>query len=198
MTARRSILGIALTVASLATAGSAQAQGYPFSQRGVTSQTVAFTEITVRYGRPVARGRILFADSALVSYGKIWHPGADSASIISFSHDVLVEGQPVKAGEYSLWLLPRNGAWTFILSSAAHVFHTPYPGTDRDALRVDLTPERISHMETMAIYFPVVLRDEAVMRIHWGEFALPVRIKAPWRPPDATSDERRAKRGAKS
>jgi hypothetical protein len=181
----RPTLVVALAAVFAAPASRAEAQGYPFSQRGVVSQMVAFTEITVRYGRPVARGRILFADSGLVPYGKVWHPGADSATQISFSHDVLVEGQPVKAGEYSLWLLPRNGApWTVILSRAAHVFHTPYPGPDRDALRVDAAPERTAHMESMAIYFPVVLRDESVMRIHWGEVALPIKIKAPWRPPD--------------
>ena len=97
---------------------SAGAQGYPFSQRGLVAQTVAFTDITVRYGRPVARGRTLFADSGLVPYGSIWHPGADSATRITFSHDVLLEGRPVTAGDYSLWLIPRNGApWTLIVST---------------------------------------------------------------------------------
>jgi hypothetical protein len=37
-------------------------------------------------------------------------------------------------------------------------------------------------MESMAIYFPVVLRNEATMRIHWGEAIVPLRIKAPYRP----------------
>lgn len=37
-------------------------------------------------------------------------------------------------------------------------------------------------METLAIEFPVVLRDEAVMRIHWGTVGVPVHIKAPYRP----------------
>jgi hypothetical protein len=37
-------------------------------------------------------------------------------------------------------------------------------------------------METMMIYFPLVLRDEAVMRIHWGTTFVPVRISAPYRP----------------
>ena len=100
-----------------------------------------------------------------------------------FSHDVLIEGHALKAGEYSLWLLPRErGSWTWVLSRAAHVFHIPYPGESSDVLRVDVTPEQGSHMETLAIYFPVVLRDEAVMRIHWGETIVPIRIKAPYRP----------------
>jgi DUF2911 family protein len=158
-----------------------RAQGYPFSQRGSVSQSVAFTEITIAYGRPVARGRLLFGQ--LVPWDSIWHPGADSASRITFSHDVMVEGHQVTAGEYSMWLIPReHGPWTFILSRAVHVFHKPYPGSAEDALRVDVTPERGTHVETLAIYFPVVLRDHATMWIHWGETVVPIRLVAPYRP----------------
>jgi len=174
------LIGLILAAAALCP-GAAGAQGYPFSQRGTVSQTVAFTDVAVTYGRPVARGRPLFGQ--LVPWDRIWHPGADSATRISFSRDVLLEGQPVRAGEYSLWLLPRqSGPWTLILNRAAHVFHTPYPGAGTDAFRVDLAPDSASHMETMMIYFPLVLRDEAVMRIHWGTTFVPVRISAPYRP----------------
>src|SRR6476659_7990700 len=142
------------------------AQGYPFSQRGSVMQNVALTEIAVTYGRPVARGRVLFGQ--LVPWDSIWHPGADSATRVTFDHDVLVEGRALKAGEYSLWLIPRErGTWTVIFSRAAHVFHKPYPGAADDVLRIEAAAEVASHMETLAIEFPVVLRDEAVMRIHW-------------------------------
>ena len=166
----------------LAGSGSpAESQAYPFSQRGSVTQNVAFTEISVSYGRPVARGRELFG--ALVPWDKVWHPGADSATRIRFSRDVVLEGKPLPAGEYSLWLIPRErAAWTLILSRAAHGFHLPYPGTNQDALRIDVTPEQISHMESFAIYFPMVLRDDAVMRLHWGTTAVPIRIKASSRP----------------
>jgi hypothetical protein len=158
-----------------------QAQGYPFSQRGSVTQTVAFTTISVTYGRPVARGRALFGQ--LVPWDSIWHPGADSATLVKFDHNVLLEGHEVKAGEYSLWLIPRDKRpWTVILSRAAHTFHKPYPGAAMDVLRFDVTPEPVSHMESLAIYFPAVLRDEATMRIHWGETAVPIRVKAPYRP----------------
>ena len=134
--------------------------------------------------RPIlARGRTLFGDSALVKWDVVWHPGADSATRVSFSRDVKIEGHDVKAGEYSVWLIPRAKApWTVILSRAAHVFHQPYPGEASDAYRIDVTPERGAHMETLAFYFPVVLRDEATMRVHWGETVVPLRIKAPYRP----------------
>src|SRR6185295_15412882 len=98
----RRAVGALMIAGALASAGSSQAQGYPFSQRGSVAQTVAFTDIVVTYGRPVARGRALFG--ALVPWDSVWHPGADSATRVAFSHDVLVEGRAVKAGEYSLWL----------------------------------------------------------------------------------------------
>ena len=163
-------------------AASAHAQGYPFSQRGSVTQHVAHTTIAVEYSRPVARGRALFGQ--LVPWDSVWHPGADSATRISIDHDVRLEGREVQAGVYSLWLIPRaSEAWTVILSRAAHVFHKPYPGAAKDAYRFDVSPERGAHMESLAIYFPSVLRADAMLRIHWGETVLPIRVNAPYSPP---------------
>jgi hypothetical protein len=174
-------LGI-VVVAVLTASTPARSQGYPFSQRGSVQQDVALTSITVAYGRPVARGRALFG--ALVPWDSIWHPGADSATRVSINHDILVEGRALKAGEYSLWLVPRErGPWTLIFSRAAHVFHKPYPGEAANVLRVDVMPETLSPMESMAIYFPQVLRDEALLRIHWGTTGISARIKAPYSTP---------------
>lgn len=165
----------------LAAPGNSVAQGYPPSQRGSVTQMVAYTNITIAYGRPVARGRALFG--SLVPWDQIWHPGADSATRITFDHDITVEGQSLRAGEYTLWLIPRETApWTLIFSRAAHVFHKPYPGERFEVLRVDVKPEQVSHVESFTIYFPSVIRDEAVMRLHWGTTAVPVRIKAPFTP----------------
>jgi hypothetical protein len=151
-------------------------QGVPFSQHGTVSQRVSHTNVAIEYNRPVARGRALFG--ALVKWDSIWHPGADSATWISFDKDVTLEGKSITKGEYSVWLIPRERApWTLILSSASRVFHSPYPGAEHDVLRVDITPEKGAHMETLAYYFPVVARDSAVLRMHWGETVLPVRLR---------------------
>jgi hypothetical protein len=158
------------------------AQGYPFSQRGSVTQHVAHTTISIEYGRPVARGRALFGQ--LVPWDSVWHPGADSATRIRFDHPVRLESQDVKAGEYSVWLIPRaSQPWTVILSRAAHTFHKPYPGAARDAYRFDVTPETGAHMESLAFYFPSVVRTDAVLRIHWGETIVPIRVSAPYSPP---------------
>ena len=151
------------------------AQGIPFSQRGALSQRVGFTDITIQYSRPVARGRRLFGH--LVPWNRVWHPGADSATTITFSRDVLIEAQPLAAGSYTLWTIPDSTRWTVIFSRAVHVFHTPYPGDSLDALRVTVTPESGDHMETLAFYFPVVGPDSATVRLHWGTTSVPIRLR---------------------
>jgi hypothetical protein len=161
------------------------AQGVPFSQRGIVSQRVSYTDIEVTYNRPTARGRKLFGSdsAAVVKFGRIWHPGADSASRIRFSTDVTFEGKPLRRGEYSFWLLPQaEGPWTVILNSAARVFHSPYPGAVTDVVRVMVMPERGSHMDALVYYFPIVARDSTVLRIHWGEVMIPLRIRVSRRP----------------
>ncbi|MEO7521551.1 MAG: DUF2911 domain-containing protein [Gemmatimonas sp.] len=178
--AQKYLLSAAFAAASLLPEA-LTAQGYPPSQRGSVVQNIALTKVTVTYGRPVARGRALFG--ALVPWDSVWHPGADSATRVVFSRDVVLEGQPLKAGTYSLWLVPRAaGPWTFILSKSAFVDHKAYAGPTRDAVRVDVAPDSLSSMESMAIYFPRVLRDEGSMRIHWGTSAVTVNIKAAYRP----------------
>jgi hypothetical protein len=171
MTLTRVLMTVGIAVMSLGAV-----QGVPFSQHGRVSQRVSHTNIDIEFNRPVARGRALFG--ALVKWDAPWNPGADSATYIRFDKDVVVHDKPLKKGEYSLWLIPRESApWTLILNSQSHVFHAPYPGPDSDVLRVDIPAERGAHMETMAFYFPVVGRDSVVLRFHWGETILPIRIR---------------------
>ncbi len=157
------------------------AQGYPPSQRAEFTQHIALTTVNVRYGRPAARGRALFG--ALVPWDSLWHPGADSATRIMVDHDILVNDRPLPRGTYSLWLIPRQAApWTLIFSKDAYVDHKAYAGPSRDALRVDVAPDSLSSMESMSIYFPMVLRDEATLRLQWGTSSIAVRVKAPYKP----------------
>jgi hypothetical protein len=114
----------------------------------------------------------------VVRWGRVWNPGADSATSIRFSKDVHVEDQPLAAGEYTLWVIPEEAEpWTMIFSRATHVFHTPYPGEARDALRLSVRPEQGAHMEVLAFYFPVVAPDSATLRLHWGTTIVPLRIR---------------------
>jgi Protein of unknown function (DUF2911) len=149
----------------------------PRSQHGLVTQRVASTEISVSYNRPVARGRELFG--GVVPWGRRWHPGADSATTISFSKDVTIDGQALKAGRYTLWIVPEESKpWTVIFNLGTGVWHTSYPGDSLDALRLDVKAESGAPMETLAYYFPMVDADSAELRLHWGTVVVPLKIKA--------------------
>ena len=155
----------------------APAQRIPASQHGSVTQRVGLTDIAVSYNRPVARGRRLFGD--LVRWGRIWHPGADSATTITFSRDVAIAGHDVAAGRYTLWTIPEEPPkpWTVILSRGVDVWHTQYPGETLDALRITVAPEQGAHMEVLAYYFPFVAPDSTVLRLHWGTTIVPLTIR---------------------
>jgi hypothetical protein len=150
------------------------AQAIAWSQRGSVMQKIGETVMTIRYNRPVARGRELFG--GIVKWGRIWNPGADSATTIAFSDDVILNGHPVAAGKYSIWMIPQQGEWTFILSAAVDVYHSPYP-EGRDVLRFAVTPERGQHFETLTFHFPVVDGPEAVLAFQWGETKIEIPLE---------------------
>lgn len=147
------------------------------SQHGSVTQRIGTIDIAITYNRPVARGRDLFG--GVVRWGRVWHPGADSATTVSFSHDVSIDGRDLAAGRYTLWTIPEQPPrpWTVIFSRAVDVWHTPYPGESFDALRLTAAPEQGAHMEVLAYYFPVVAPDSAVLRLHWGTTIVPLRIR---------------------
>jgi hypothetical protein len=145
------------------------------SQPARVTQRMGPTEITIAYGRPVARGRELFG--ALVPWDAYWNAGADDATRIEVDQDILVEGEPLPAGRYSLWTIPRaSGEWTLIFSRAWEVQHRPYPqGEDFMRLQIRTQPA-MDHMEALSFYFPVATADSATLHFHWGTTILPIRI----------------------
>ena len=147
----------------------------PISQHASVTQRIGQTEVAIVYNRPSARGRKLFG--GIVKWRREWCPGADSATTIAFNTDVLVAGQRLAAGKYSLWAIPDTAEWTLIFSRAANVFHLPYPGADQDALRIKVKPQSGPFVETLAFYFPAADPQRALLNLHWGETIVQVALE---------------------
>lgn len=76
--------------------------------------------IQVNYCQPFKKGRQIFGDEAagvLVPFGKKWRTGANDATEISFSNDVMMDGRLLKAGRYSLYTIPNDSTWTVVFNS---------------------------------------------------------------------------------
>lgn len=83
--------------------------------------------ITVTYSRPILRGRQgIFGSGA--EYGKkvnsgspVWRAGANQTTRFKTEAPLVIGGKTVPAGEYSLFIELKEGAWNFILSTQPHL-----------------------------------------------------------------------------
>ncbi len=100
-------------------------QPSPFSK---VEQKVGLTDITFEYSRPGVKGRTVFGD--LVPFGKMWRTGANKNTQITFSTDVTIGGQEVKAGTYAIFVTPSATSWEVVFYSDANNWGTPQKWDD--------------------------------------------------------------------
>ena len=148
------------------------------SERGSVSQTLDGTTLTLDYSRPLARGRTLFGDDAVVPYGIVWTPGANWATTLETNKDIRLNGVEVAAGTYSVWMIPRADRWTLTLNETAEYFHFQKPDSALGAYHIEVRPEVGPHTEMLTWSFPAVSGDAATLRMQWGPTSVPVEILA--------------------
>jgi hypothetical protein len=85
------------------------------SPMGMARTTIGDAYISVVYSRPYKRGRDnIFGteeSEALVPYGKIWRTGANEATQITLTGDVMVFDHKLPAGTYSMFTTPGPESW---------------------------------------------------------------------------------------
>jgi len=116
------------------------------SPPGNVSITSGDLTVSVTYSRPSARGRLVFGSEeqkALQPYGKYWRLGANEATEVSFSKDVIFNGSPVRAGTYRMYAFP--GAETFEIGLNTELGEWGYmePDYSKDVLRTKVAVEKL-------------------------------------------------------
>lgn len=175
---RKILFAVAMT-AALPLAAQTQPQAPQFkiprpSPKAVLTQTIGFTDVTITYSRPAARGRQIFG--GLVPYDKVWRTGANEATTISFSDDVTINGQPLLKGTYSLHTIPGKDQWTIIFNKVANQWGSFTYDQAQDALRVTAKPHADEYNELMSFSIPKVTADDATVEIKWTNLAVPFTI----------------------
>src|SRR5688500_17592421 len=72
-------------------------------------------KLRVFYNRPYKKNREIFG--GLVPYGKVWRTGANEATIFETNRPLLIKGETLPAGKYSLFTIPGEQVWTVIFNS---------------------------------------------------------------------------------
>lgn len=111
-----SLIGIAVITAIVAFIGFMQLKNTKsFSPEDEVVFKQGDLTIKVFYNRPSKKGREIFG--GLVPYDQVWRTGANEATTFETNKDLVIEGQTLKAGKYSLWTIPRDTTWTIIFNS---------------------------------------------------------------------------------
>lgn len=159
-----------------------QAQDKPAaSPLGKVYQRLGVTDVEVTYSRPGKKDRAIFAAEGLVPYGKLWRTGANAATKISFSTDVMIGGKKVPAGEYGVYSIPGKESWTVIFSSKA-VGANNYDKSN-DVARVTAEPQELPWpVETFTIAFGDVKPTSANLVMFWDQTVVqvPITVEKTW------------------
>jgi hypothetical protein len=139
------------------------------------TQRVGLTDIQVNYNRPGAKGRTVFGK--LVPYDHVWRTGANTATKISFSTPVKLNGTEVPAGTYELFTIPGKEEWTVIIHKNMSQWGAYAYDEKNDVARIKVKPQTLSSsLETLAIGFNDLRDESATMAIAWEKTRVPIQI----------------------
>src|SRR5882762_3171427 len=86
-------------------------------------------------------------------------------------------GAPVSKGMYGLHMIPREGAWTVILSKSATSWGSFTYDPAEDALRFEVTPRTIANQQALTYDFDNPTADAVVVAMRWEQRAVPFSIR---------------------
>src|SRR5215208_2388185 len=126
------------------------------------------------YSRPGVKGRKIFGD--LVPFGKVWRTGANSATRLKFTDDVIIGGQALKAGEYAVYTIPNEKEWDIIINKGSANWGTDYKQED-DIFRIKAKPAKLDQpVETFTMQFANVKPNSMNLEIIWDKTLVAVPI----------------------
>lgn len=126
------------------------------------------TYLKIIYGQPQKQGREVFGK--LVPYGQVWRTGANEATEITLTKDMVFNGHKLKAGTYSLFTIPNQGSWAIIINTDLGLWGSYNYNQKMDVMRFEVPAETIIG----ATYEPFTITidqktDTAIVSLLWDK-----------------------------
>lgn len=158
------------------------------NKKASVGERIGITDVTIHYDRPGVKGREGKIWGKLVSYGFTdlgfgtskaapWRAGANENTTISFSTDVIVEGKPLAAGTYALFIAMGESDATIIFSKNATSWGSFFYDPKEDALRVTVkTVATTESVERLKYEFTDEKENSAVISLAWEKLRIPFTV----------------------
>ena len=133
------------------------------------------TYIKVTYGRPHKKGRVVFGD--VVPYGEIWRTGANEATEITLTKDVMIDNKKLSAGTYTIFTVPDKDKWKVIFNSDLGQWGAYNYNPDKNVLEVEA---KVSELDIVYEPFTIEFQlqnDETNLLMMWDRTKASFTIK---------------------
>lgn len=168
------VLALALGAFLAPSAAAQDAERFAPSGRGTSSVTLMQAEgmpavsISVDFGQPHLRGRVLHTDS-LVPHGTVWRTGANGTTILDTGLELRIGGVTLPKGRYALFTLPNASGWTLILQADVGQTIGDYDAA-KDLVRADMRHHTLqTPVESLSIWLiPATTGLRGELRLAWG------------------------------
>lgn len=134
--------------------------------------------IRVTYSRPNKKERVVFGN--LIPFGKEWRAGANESTEIKFYTDASINGKSIKAGVYSLFIIPNEKEWTIIFNTDLDQWGGYNYKAEKDILRMVVPVKQVDEVvENFTIQFRQDGNklSESIMTLAWDKTKVEIPIK---------------------
>jgi hypothetical protein len=172
---KKSIFKTALIIGAVVQLSTASAQlvlPQP-SPKASVMQTVGLTEISIDYSSPSVKGRAIWGD--VVPFDKVWRAGANAATKITLSKDVVIEGTAVPKGSYSIFMIPTKTEWTVIINKNPTASTDEYK-QEMDLLRFKVTPSAASNRDRLSYFVSDFTEENAMVSMEWEKLKVSFKV----------------------
>lgn len=142
----------------------------PLSPPQEVKYTSNSKQVTVNYSAPSKRGREIMG--ALVPYGKVWRTGANAATTLTTTTDLMLGSLHVPAGKYSLYTIPGEKEWTLIVNKQTGQWGTNYD-EKQDLGRVKM---KVTHLDKPVEQFTVAVDKNLTLSWENTQASVPVMV----------------------
>jgi hypothetical protein len=139
------------------------------------TQAFGLGSITINYSRPNTKGRKIFG--GLEPYGSVWRTGANSATTITTTEAIQLEGKDLPAGTYGIFTIPGANEWTVIINKGAKQWGAYEYKAEEDLFRIAIKPIKLKDkIETFSIQLAHVYPTKAKLQLMWENTAININL----------------------
>jgi hypothetical protein len=126
------------------------------------------TYLKIIYSQPQKRGREIFGE--LVPWGEVWRTGANEATELTITQDILIHSDTLKAGSYSLFTIPGKDRWQVIFNADLGLWGSYNYNPKKDVMRIDAPAQTTDGV----VYEPFTIsinprNDKADISLMWDK-----------------------------